>query len=33
MAPGVAGRIVELPAADNQFVHQVGLLMVIDPTN
>jgi multidrug resistance efflux pump len=33
MAPEVAGRIVELPVADNQFVHQGDLLMVIDPTN
>jgi multidrug resistance efflux pump len=33
MAPEVAGRIVELPLADNQFVHKGDLLMVIDPTN
>ncbi len=33
MAPEVSGRIVELPVADNQFVHQGDLLMVIDPTN
>jgi multidrug resistance efflux pump len=33
MAPEVAGRIVELPAADNQFVHKGDVLMVIDPTN
>ena len=33
MAPEVAGRIVELPVADNQFVHKSDLLMVIDPTN
>src|SRR5207253_748067 len=33
MAPEVAGRIVELPARDNQFVHKGDLLMVIDPTN
>jgi multidrug resistance efflux pump len=33
MAPQVAGRIVELPVADNQFVHKGDLLMVIDPTN
>ena len=32
MAPQVAGRIVELPVADNQFVHKGDLLMVIDPT-
>jgi multidrug resistance efflux pump len=33
MAPEVAGRIVELPVADNQFVHKGDLLIVIDPTN
>ena len=33
MAPEVAGRIVELPVADNQFVHKDDLLMVIDPSN
>ncbi len=33
MAPEVAGRIVELPVADNQFVHKGDLLMVVDPTN
>jgi multidrug resistance efflux pump len=33
MAPEVAGRIVELPVADNQFVPKGDLLMVIDPTN
>jgi RND family efflux transporter MFP subunit len=33
MAPEVAGRIVELSAADNQFVHKGDLLLVIDPTN
>jgi multidrug resistance efflux pump len=33
MAPEVAGRIVELPVADNQFVHKGDLLMAIDPTN
>jgi multidrug resistance efflux pump len=33
MAPEVAGRIVQLPVADNQFVHKGDLLMVIDPTN
>ncbi|HUI21859.1 MAG TPA: HlyD family secretion protein [Methylocella sp.] len=31
MAPEVAGRIVELPIAENQFVHKGDLLMVIDP--
>jgi RND family efflux transporter MFP subunit len=29
----VAGRIVGLPVADNQFVHKGDLLMVIDPTD
>ncbi|WMT79633.1 HlyD family secretion protein [Bradyrhizobium sp. Ash2021] len=33
MAPEVAGRIVELSAADNQFVQKGDLLLVIDPTN
>jgi multidrug resistance efflux pump len=33
MAPEVFGRIVQLPVADNQFVHKGDLLMVIDPTN
>ena len=33
MAPQVAGRIVDLPVADNQFVHKGDLLMVIDPTD
>jgi multidrug resistance efflux pump len=33
MAPEVSGRIVELPVADNQFVHKGDLLMVIDPTD
>ena len=33
MAPEVAGRIVELPVVDNQFVHKGDLLMVIDPTD
>jgi multidrug resistance efflux pump len=33
MAPEVAGRIVELPVRDNQFVHKSDLLMVIDPTD
>ncbi len=33
MAPEVAGRIVELPVVDNQFVHKGDLLMMIDPTN
>jgi multidrug resistance efflux pump len=33
MAPQVAGQIVQLPAADNQFVHKGDLLVVIDPTD
>jgi multidrug resistance efflux pump len=33
MAPQVAGQIVELPVADNQFLHKSNLLPVIDPTN
>src|SRR6516162_7926722 len=33
MAPQVAGQIVQLPVADNQFVHKGALLMVIDSTN
>jgi RND family efflux transporter MFP subunit len=33
MAPQVAGQIVKLPVADNQFVHKGELLMVIDPTD
>jgi multidrug resistance efflux pump len=33
MAPEVAGRIVELPVTDNQFVRKGDPLMVIDPTN
>jgi len=32
-APEVAGRIVELHAANNQFVHKDDVLLVIDPTN
>lgn len=33
IAPEVAGRIVQLPVADNQFVKKGDLLMVIDPTD
>ncbi|MGR9251223.1 HlyD family secretion protein [Rhizobium leguminosarum] len=33
MAPEVAGRIVEVPVRDNQFVHKNDLLMEIDQTN
>jgi multidrug resistance efflux pump len=33
IAPQVAGQIVQLPVADNQFVHKDDLLMVIDPTD
>ena len=32
-APEVAGRIIELRVADNQFVHKGDLLLVIDPTD
>jgi RND family efflux transporter MFP subunit len=32
-APEVAGRVVDLRATDDQFVHKGDLLMVIDPTN
>ena len=33
MAPEIAGRIVQLPVKDNQFVHKGDLLLVIDPTD
>jgi multidrug resistance efflux pump len=33
MAPEVAGRIVELPVVDNQFVHKGDLLLEIEPTD
>jgi multidrug resistance efflux pump len=33
MAPEVAGHIVDLPVADNKYVHKGDLLMTIDPTN
>jgi RND family efflux transporter MFP subunit len=33
MAPEIAGRIVSLPVADNQFVHKGDLLVQIDPTD
>jgi RND family efflux transporter MFP subunit len=33
MAPEIAGRIVDLPVVDNQFVHKGDLLLVIDPTD
>jgi multidrug resistance efflux pump len=33
MAAEVAGRIVELPVVDNQFVRRGDLLLVIDPTD
>jgi multidrug resistance efflux pump len=33
IAPQVAGQVVKLPVADNQFVHRGDLLMVIDPTD
>src|SRR4030081_1587000 len=33
MAPEVAGRIVKLPVADNQFVHRGDVLFEIDPAD
>src|ERR1700730_7650486 len=33
MAPEVAGRIVELPVADNKYVRKGDLLVMIDPIN
>ncbi|HYZ64808.1 MAG TPA: HlyD family secretion protein, partial [Acetobacteraceae bacterium] len=33
LAPEVAGRIIALPVADNQFVHKGDLIMSIDPAN
>jgi multidrug resistance efflux pump len=33
MAPEVAGRIVTLPVADNQFVHKGDVLFEIDPSD
>jgi len=33
MAAEVAGRIVELPVVDNQFVHRGDVLLVIEPTD
>jgi multidrug resistance efflux pump len=33
LAPEVAGRVVALPVADNEYVHKGDLLMVVDPTN
>jgi RND family efflux transporter MFP subunit len=33
MAPEVAGRIVKLPAADNQLVHKGDVLFEIDPAD
>jgi multidrug resistance efflux pump len=33
MAPEVAGRIVQLPVADNQFVHKGDVLFEIDPAD
>ncbi|MFL5257480.1 MAG: efflux RND transporter periplasmic adaptor subunit [Rhodopila sp.] len=33
MAPEVAGRVVQLPVRDNQFVHKGDLLLVVDPTD
>ncbi len=33
IAPEVAGRVVQLNAADNQYVHNGDLLFVIDPSD
>lgn len=33
ITPEVSGRIVQLPVADNQFVHKGDLLLTIDPTD
>jgi RND family efflux transporter MFP subunit len=33
ITPQVSGLIVQLPVADNQFVHKGDLLMVVDPTD
>jgi multidrug resistance efflux pump len=33
IAPEVAGRVVQLPVVDNQFVHKGDVLMTIDPTD
>ena len=33
MAPEVAGRIIALPVADNQFVHKGDALFEIDPAD
>jgi RND family efflux transporter MFP subunit len=33
VSPEVAGRIVQLAVADNQFVHKGDVLMLIDPTD
>ena len=33
MAPEVAGRIVSVPVADNQYVHKGDLLVTIEPTD
>jgi multidrug resistance efflux pump len=33
ITPEVSGRIVQLPVADNQFVHIGDMLMTIDPTD
>jgi multidrug resistance efflux pump len=33
IAPQVSGEIVQLPIADNEFVHKGDLLMLIDPRN
>jgi RND family efflux transporter MFP subunit len=33
IAPEISGRVVQLPVADNQFVRNGDLLMVVDPTD
>src|ERR1700755_472710 len=33
LAPEVAGKVVQLPVIDNQFVHKGDLLMLIEPTD
>jgi multidrug resistance efflux pump len=33
IAPAVAGRVVQLPATDNELVHNGDLPMMIDPTD
>jgi len=33
IAPEVAGRVVELKVAGNQYVHKADLLFVVDPSD